>query len=320
MTPKEEAEQRSRGSFARYLGANLFEALSDPATEELSVNTDGQVWLVRNGESTPLSLGVLTYERAEAIVRLVAGIHEKVATKASPNIEADLPWDGSRFAGVLPPVARWPTFSIRKHTRSERKLDDYVADGSMSEEQRRAILEAVADRQNILVVGGTGSGKTTLANALIAAAVGHFPTDRWFILEDTRELNCAAPNTVYLTSHLDFPMTSVVRSTMRLRPDRIVVGEVRGAEALDLIDAWNSGHEGGISTLHANSAELGLTKLERYISRSPFAPRIGLRELVAEAVHLVIHVRRGPDGRKVREVITVAGYSEETGYAIERVG
>ena len=203
-------------------------------------------------------------DEAERVVRLVAShIHQDV-TAFSPIVSAELPGNGERFEGVIPPVVTAPCFSIRKGAVSVFSLDDYVDAQTMTATQAEALSYAVLSRQNILIVGGTSSGKTTLANALlvIVADTG----ERVVILEDTRELQCEADDTIALRTHgKNVKLSDLVRSTLRLRPDRIIVGEVRGPEALDMLKAWNTGHPGGIATIHANSAIAGLSRLEQLI-------------------------------------------------------
>lgn len=179
----------------------------------------------------------------------------------------------------------------------------------MTTAQNVAIRAAVVAHRNILVVGGTGSGKTTLVNAIINEMVLHDSSERIFIIEDTGEIQCAAENFVQYHTTLEVPMTTLLKTTLRMRPDRILVGEVRGAEALDLLDAWNTGHEGGAATLHANNAAAGLARLKSLISRNESAPS-EIEPLIAEAVHVVVHIARTPEGRRIEEILEVIGYQD----------
>jgi type IV secretion system protein VirB11 len=230
----------------------------------------------------------------------------------APIVSAELPEGGERFEGILPPVAPGPCFAIRKPAGRVFTLEDYVDQGIVSELQAAALKGAVTHRRNIIVAGGTSSGKTTLANALLAevAAMG----DRVILIEDTRELQCAAPDCVSLrTRHGVVGIAELVRSTLRLRPDRIVVGEVRGPEALDLLKAWNTGHPGGIATLHANSARSALTRLECLIQEAVVSVP---RRLIAETVDLVVFIQgRGP-ARRVETIAKVAGLDAGGDYAV----
>ena len=172
------------------------------------------------------------------------------------------------------------------------------------------IVDAVKDHRNILVIGGTGSGKTTLTNAIILEMVKDNADERIFIIEDTGEIQCSAKNFVQFHTSLEINMTQLLKTTLRMRPDRILVGEVRGAEALDLLMAWNTGHEGGVATLHANNAKAGLDRLAMLISMHPESPK-PIEPLIAEAVDVIIHIAKTPEGsRKVKEVLEVRGYSK----------
>jgi len=212
----------------------------------------------------------------------------------------------------LPPVAPAPCFSIRKPAARLYTLLDYVADGIMAPVQADLLRRAVVDRRNILVAGGTSSGKTTLANALLAEMATL--DERIIIIEDTRELQCAAPDTVALRTRPGIvSMTDLVRSTLRLRPDRIIVGEVRGAEALDMLKAWNTGHPGGIATVHANSAHAALYRLEQLVAEGVVTVP---RRLIAEAIDMVVFIRGRGTGRRIESVAEVAGLDSDGGYAV----
>ena len=201
-----------------------------------------------------------------------------------------------------------PTFAIRKRAVAVFTLEEYVEAGILSQRHYEAIKAAVKSHRNILVIGGTGSGKTTLVNAIINEMVIQDPTERVFIIEDTGEIQCAAENFVQYHTTIDVPMTALLKLILRMRPDRILVGEVRGAEALDLLDAWNTGHEGGAATLHSNTASSGLDRLASLISRNEAAPT-KIEPLIGDAVHVVVHIARTPDGRRVvQEVLEISGY------------
>lgn len=304
--------ERAKKKLERDMGPKLLEALHDSRTVEICLNENGTLWIQRQGERLQ-RLGDLTLRRAQgqAIVETVAGFHGKEITKGNPLLEGEFPVDGSRFAGQLPPVVTGPTFAIRKKAIQVFTLAQYVATGIMSEAQAQSIEKAVAARKNILVIGGTGSGKTTLVNAIIQAMVDFDPLDRFFIIEDTGEIQCAAANYVQYHTTIDVSMTMLLKTTLRMRPDRILVGEVRGAEALDLLDAWNTGHPGGAATLHANSASEGLTRLKSLISRNEQAPA-EIEPLIGEVVHVVVHIARTPDGKSrfIEEILEVSGYAD----------
>ncbi len=291
----------------RDMGPELLTALADPKTVEIMVNADGVVWQERLGESMR-RIGNLRVAQAQAVIETVAGFHSKVVTRNSPILEGEFPLDGSRFAGQLPPVVPAPTFAIRKKATSVFSLDQYVKDGIMTSYQRDYLVDAVAAHRNILIIGGTGSGKTTLVNAIIHQMVICDPNERIFIIEDTGEIQCAAINHVQYHTTLDVSMTALLKTTLRMRPDRILVGEVRGPEALDLLMAWNTGHEGGTATVHANNAVSGLNRLSMLISMHPDSPH-PIEPLIGEAVHIVVNISRTNGGRRVQEIIEVAGFS-----------
>ena len=301
-------KERAVKKLERDMGGLLLSALNDPATIEIMLNADGSLWQERLGESMRC-IGTLRAAQAEAVIKTVAGFHHREITRTQPLIEGELPLDGSRFAGQLPPVVTAPTFAIRKKALAIFTLDQYLASGMLSE-QRHAILKtAIRKHRNILVTGGTGSGKTTLINAIIDDMVLANPTERVCIIEDTGEIQCTAKNFVQYHTSLDVSMTALLKVILRMRPDRILVGEVRGAEALDLLDAWNTGHEGGAATLHANSPGAGLLRLKSLVTRNPAAPS-EIEALIGEVVHLIVHIARRPQGRQVQEVLEVSGYRQ----------
>ncbi len=300
-------KERAKRKLERDMGPDLLAALRDPKTVEIMLNADGRLWQERLGEPMHC-MGTLRTAQAQAIIETVAGYHGKEITRQKPILEGELPLDGSRFAGQLPPVVPAPTFAIRKKAVAIFTLDQYVASGVMTPQQREVLIEAVRAHRNILVIGGTGSGKTTLVNAIINQMVANDPTERVFIIEDTGEIQCAAENYVQYHTSMDVTMTALLKTTLRMRPDRILVGEVRGPEALDLLMAWNTGHEGGAATLHANNAKAGLDRLAMLISMHPDSPK-PIEPLIGEAVHMVVHIARTSSGRQVQEIIEVSGFS-----------
>lgn len=298
--------QRNLESLQRHAGPLLLEALADPLTIEVALNPDGSLWRERLGESM-LRIGTMPRHKAEAMLRTLAGILAKTITAESPLLDGEWPLDGSRVSGALPPVVANPTFSIRKRASKVFTLDEYVATEVMTPRQKEVLMEAVGAHKNILVIGGTSSGKTTLTNALIAEVAVQCPDERLLIIEDTAEIQCASADVVFWHTTATVSMTLLLKQSLRMRPDRILVGEVRDHAALDLLDAWNTGHEGGIATLHANSAREGLTRLRGLVSRSPFAPR-EIEEVIGQAVHLLVFLKRLPEGRRLQELVEVRGY------------
>lgn len=283
-------------------GPVICAALSDPSVVEIMQNPDGKLWIERAGQGRLTRGTIITSAQAERIIRLVASLSGRDATRDDPIVSAELPIGGQRFEGILPPVVTAPAFAIRNPAARVFELSDYVTAGTMTGDQANTLASAVRERQNILIVGGTGSGKTTLANALLAevAKTG----DRVLILEDTRELQCEANDQVALRTQPSVAMRQLVRSTLRLRPDRIVVGEVRGGEALDLLKAWSTGHPGGIATVHANSAGDGLDRLEQLVGEVVAnVPR----KLIATAVDIIVGIENQNGLRRVTDILGVLG-------------
>ncbi len=280
-------------------------ALEAEATLEVMVNPDGSVWVEEAGRGVfDTGLEIPASDR-ERVIRLVASGTGGSISAAAPIVSAELPGAGERFEGILPPVSVSPCYSIRKLARTPFTLADYVSKGALSAALADALRKLVIERANIVIAGGTSSGKTSFANALLAE--GGFEGERIVLLEDTRELSCRAANLVALrTQEGRVSLRDLVRSTLRLRPDRIIVGEVRGAEALDLLKAWNTGHPGGLTTLHANSAMGALSRLEQLVSeasvRAPY-------DLIAEAVDAVVFMSRAGGVRRIEEAIRVIEFT-----------
>lgn len=301
-------KDRAIKKLERDMGLLVLNALNDPRTVEIMLNADGNLWQERLGE-TMRCIGSMRATQAEAMIKTVAGFHQREITRNKPLIEGELPLDGSRFAGQLPPIVTAPTFAIRKKAIAVFTLDQYLASGMLSTARHTQLKTAIKNHRNILVTGGTGSGKTTLINAIIHEMVLINPTERICIIEDTGEIQCAAQNFVQYHTSLDVSMTALLKVILRMRPDRILVGEVRGAEALDLLDAWNTGHEGGAATLHANSPMTALLRLKSLVTRNDAAPS-DIDTLIGEVVHLIVHIARTPEGRHVQEVLDISGFRQ----------
>lgn len=306
-----EAEARSRGArmLRTAIGPMVGHWLTDPQVIEVMLNPDGCLWVDRLGTGLADTGRRLTLADAERIIRLVAH-HVGVEVHArSPRVSAELPETGERFEGLLPPIVAAPAFAIRKPAVAIFTLADYVAAGIMSASQADTLRSAVADRLNILVAGGTGTGKTTLTNALLAEVAK--TQDRVVLIEDIRELQCAATNLVALrTKDGVASLADLVRSSLRLRPDRIPIGEVRGAEALDLLKAWGTGHPGGVGTIHAGSAIGALRRMEQLIQEAVVTVP---KALLAETIDLVAVLVRDGTGRRLAELARVEGLDPATG-------
>jgi Flp pilus assembly CpaF family ATPase len=335
---QDEQHQRLEVKLRRELGDAVLSLLADDRTEDILLNPDSSLWLKRMGEGF-LKVGQMPPAQAASALGTIAAWRGTVLNHEHPVLETELPIDGSRFEGIVPPVVRFPIFAIRLRPKKIFTLGDYEAgriltgkEDPLNRLRRRddfaasvralthadIIRAAIRARKNILVVGSTGSGKTTLVNAILDSLAQITPHDRVISIEDTTELQCAVKNYLDLRAVGDVTMLECLRACMRLKPTRIVVGEVRGAEAHTLLKAWNTGHPGGAATVHANDAISGLIRLESLVAEATSAPQ---QTLIAEAVDLVIFVDEEPDlkaGRKVRELLLVTGYRDGR-YQVEHV-
>lgn len=310
-----QSNERRRTMLRTAMGVEIAAALADPSVIEVMVNPDGALRLDRLGEGRIDTGARLGPSEVERIIRLVASHIRLEVHGNNPIVSAELPESGERFEGLLPPVANAPCFSIRKPAAKIYTLDDYIADRILLPPQAELLKRAIHDRKNILVVGGTSSGKTTLANALLAEMATR--DERVIIIEDTRELQCAAPDCVSLrTKPGVVNLAALVRSTLRLRPDRIIVGEVRGAEALDMLKAWNTGHPGGIATVHANSARAALYRLEQLIQESVVTVP---RRLIAEAIDVVVFIQGRGLSRRIDTIAELTGLDSDGDYAVKEL-
>jgi type IV secretion system protein VirB11 len=313
-----QSEAISRG--ARMLrtafGAAIARFLEDPSVVEVMLNPDGRLWIDRLSSGLADTGEIVPAPDGERIVRLVAHHVGAEVHAGSPRVSAELPETGERFEGLLPPVVAAPVFAIRKPAVAVFTLDDYVEARIMTSGQAGALKGAVEARANILVAGGTSSGKTTLTNALLAEVAK--TSDRVVLIEDTRELQCKAPNLVALrTKDGVISLADLVRSSLRLRPDRIPIGEVRGAEALDLLKAWGTGHPGGVGTIHAGTAVGALRRLEQLIQEAVVTVP---RALIAETINVIAVLSgRGAD-RRLAELASVTGLAPSGDYSLTEIG
>ena len=296
------------------MGPVIAEALTDPEVIEVLLNPDGSLWLDRLTTGRRSTGHRLTASAAERIIRLVAASLGQEVHPQAPHVSGELPDSGERFEAWLPPVVRGPSFAIRKRAVSLIRLERYIEEGILSSGHAIFLKRAVQERKNILIAGASSSGKTTLANALLQeiAATG----DRVIVLEDTVELQCAAADRVALrTLPGSVSMADLVRSTVRLRPDRVVMGEVRGAEMLDLLKVWSTGHPGGLATLHANSARGALVRVEQLVGEVLVNVPRGL---IVEAIDVIVFIERRADTRRVEEILRVTGLNAQ-GYACQPI-
>jgi type IV secretion system protein TrbB len=335
---KNETQQRLEVKLRRELGDPVISLLSDEKVEDVLLNPDSSIWVKRrDSDFTPV--GSMAPETALSALSTIAAWRGTVLNHDRPILETELPLDGSRFEGIVSPVVRNPVFAIRPRPKTIFTLRDYEADGILTNKDdslnrirhrddfsqsvrglthSEIIRAAVTARKNILVVGSTGSGKTTLVNAILDAFATLTPNDRVISIEDTTELQSSLRNYLDLRAVGHVSMLDCLRACMRLKPTRIVVGEVRGAEAHTLLKAWNTGHQGGVATVHANDALNGLVRIETLVAEATSAPQ---QHLIAEAVNLVLFVdgeRSVAAGRKVRELLLVHGFSNGS-YQVEHV-
>ena len=312
-TLKSEALTRGARMLRTALGADVAAWLEDPAVIEVMLNPDGRLWVDRLSEGLTETGVELSTADGERIVRLVAHHVGAEVHAGSPRVSAELPGTGERFEGLLPPVVAAPVFAIRKPAVAVFTLEDYVRAGIMPDDAAATLRDAITSRANILVVGGTSTGKTTLTNALLAE-VAKF-SDRVVLIEDTRELQCLTPNLVALrTKDGVASLSDLVRSSLRLRPDRIPIGEVRGAEALDLLKAWGTGHPGGIGTIHAGSAVGALRRLEQLIQEAVVTVP---RAMIAETIDLIAVLSGRGSARRLSELARVESLDTTGNYRLQ---
>lgn len=300
---------RRRSALSRALGSAVADALAAPDVVEALINVDGRVWIDRIGHGLTRTTHVVTAADRETAIRLLAHEAHETVSADRPTLATILPLSAARIQAVLPPLTEAPILAIRKRPSRVYALSDYVADAIATADQAKAIAKAVASKRNIVVAGGTGSGKTTLLNALLAEP--SFLSARVLILEDTAELQCESANAVQLLTKRTEPqitMRDLVQMTLRLRPDRIVVGEVRDGAALEVLKAWNTGHPGGLLSLHANSAADALARLEDLaMEAAVHAPR----RLIASAVDVIVFIARTETGRRITEIVEVTGVAAD---------
>lgn len=301
------------------LGTEVVELLHRPDITEIYVNDDGYIWYTSHEEGKVKSDIILPPENVQAVIELAAGQDGKIVNEDIPSLSTEIRGYGCRFQGEIPPIVRNPQFNIRKKATRIFTLDDYVNNGTLSAKYADYLKKAIADRKNILVVGGTGTGKTTFLNAVLDSIAKISPYHRIISLEDLPELQCPADDYSPMFTKQDtgsggikYNMTRLLADCMRRSPDRIVVGEVRDGAAYTMLKAWNTGHEGGACTVHANSAEQGLTRIKSLAQEDPDAAG-DIKELIGEAIDIVVSIVHvdlggGRKGRRINDVIEVNGY------------
>ena len=300
----DETRRRLTRKLREELGERICDALDDPKVVEVLLNDDGALFVERLGEPMAKVEDSFDAKRAEAIIGTIASSLATTCTRENPILSGEMPILGARFQGMLPPVVARPSFAIRKKASAVFPLEAYVAGGIMTPHQADVLRAAVRDRRNILVVGGTGTGKTTLTNALLREVERLTPDHRLVIIEDTAEIQCAAANRQFLRTSDTVSMNMLLKASMRLRPDRIIVGEVSDGAALTLLKSWNTGHPGGLATIHANDARAALTRMEQLIGEASERP---MPHLLAEAINIVVSIQRTDTSRRIEELVAVKG-------------
>ena len=315
---------RTQSKLKQDLGPLVLSALSDEEIYEILLNPDGILWV--DGYQGKREYGMMTAAAAKNLINTVASVSDEIVTNKNPSFSGELwvqineEFKLFRIQAFIPPVVTYPAFAIRKRAGQVIPLQDYVKDEIITQQQEKIIEESVEQRKSILVIGGTQSGKTTFCNAILDCIAKTHPQDRVIIIEDTQELKCNVKDSVTMRSSPLKTMNDLIFDSMRIRPDRIIIGEVRGKEAHSLIKAWNTGHPGGVSTIHANSAQSGLLRLEQLIMEAGIAP---VPEAIVEAVNVLVFIQKtnkGKKGRQVLSILKLIGYDKKAGYLTKGVG
>lgn len=285
-------------------GKEVMDYLYDDTIIEIMLNPDGRLHYERIGEGKVATDIYIASEQSENILKLVAALKNQVANDEHPEVSAELPFQNARFQGWLTPVVARACFSIRRRAVAVFTIDEYVAQGALTPQAATFLKNAIQKRKNIVIVGGTGSGKTTFANALLAELQNS--QDRILVIEDLSELQVKVKDLVTMTTTSHVTMRDLVKGSLRMRPDRIIIGEVRDGSALDLLKAWNTGHPGGICTIHANSVESTPYRFEDLIQEAVVTVP---RTLILQAIDLIVFIERDKSGkRKIKNLAELTGY------------
>lgn len=301
--------ERKLGSL-RHAMHSIAAYMESETVVEIMLNPDGRLWVDEVGKGMH-EVGVMKPSDAEHMIKLIAGIMDKVCNFDNPSLAGKIPVYGARFQALIPPVVEYPTFAIRKHAKFAFPLSDYLAKGILTAGQCDYLKAAVHSRKNILLVGGTGSGKTTFGNALLMEIAE--TSDRVYLIEDTLELQCAARNKVgVLVQPPTYTWQLALKDVLRMRPDRIILGELRdGTAALELVDAWSTAHPGGLATFHADNAETAMNRLKSLIERVAVHAPVAQ---IAAAIGVLVVIQRDKDhpaGRRITEIAEVRGMGSD---------
>lgn len=301
--------ERIQAAIRQTIGHEIIALLEDDSVIEIMRNANGFLCVERLGKTIEKSSIKLCDRAAESLIKFLASEAREVCNDKNPTLAVKMPYWNARFQGLLPPIVESPSFSIRKHSKHIFALESYVEKGELSQEQFDSLVEAVERRENILISGGTGSGKTTFANAILQKMIA--TGDRIITVEDTPELRLDQETGLQILTKniIGYGSQQALKDILRLRPDRIVLGELRDGACLDLVKAWNTGHSGGLTTIHANSCELALQRVESLIAEvSVNVPR----ELIAQTINIVVQVKRQGARRFISDIKRLSGLNKQT--------
>lgn len=284
----------------------IYEYLFDPLVTEIDINPDNKIFIQKLGLGAVNTGKLAKPEDTKNLIQVLASLESQVVNPDNPRISTILPIGAARFEGLVPPVALNPSCTIRKKIITILSLDDYISQGFLGTTEKDLIVEYVKKKKNILIVGGTNTGKTTFANAILKEMEADGGKERLLFIEDIRELQSKNDNNVFLQVIPGiFSPKDALKSALRYTPDRIIYGEVRGAEAFDLINAFNSGHKGGICTIHANDCRGGLEKVETYIMYEKDKP---LSSLISRTIDVIITMTISKNKRELDSIAEVLGH------------
>jgi len=284
-------------------GKEIQHYLADDGVVEIMLNPNGQLWIDQLNKGRSYTGHNISSNNAQIIIRVISSLSNKICNRDNPTVSAELPESGARFQGVLPPVTNKPSFNIRKKAISVFTLDNYIKKKIMTEKEAQIIKDKVQNKCNILISGGAGTGKTTLANAILDEVSKTY--DRLVIIEDTLEMQCTAKDFITLKTTDSHDINDLLKVSLRLKPERIVVGEIRSGEALSLLKAWNTGHPGGLCTIHANSAHEALTRIEQLIQEVVASIPYNL---IASTINTIISISKVNNNILLNDILTVDKY------------
>jgi len=317
-----ESKKRLEDKISRELG-ELRQYLAEDSIVEIMRNPNGNIMVERGGACGGGIIKTqvkISDDEAMLLMSSIATYNGTFLNRKNPLLKATMPW-GQRFQGMIEPIVTSPAFTIRCPRSYSLTLDNYVPQ-RMSKHNAERLRAAIINRENMLISGGTGSGKTTLTAALLKELVTICPEDRITIMEDTKELKIESDNIVDELTSEEVSMSDLLAANLRMRPDRIILGETRGNDSYDLLKSWNTGHPGGICTIHANSGKSALSRLETLILGAESTKNLtitAVRSAIAEAVNIVVHMQKTHTGPKLAEMVIVKGLELNGDYRFESI-